>query len=141
MITGSRVQYWSDMNTDAIFAALNQLATTPSADRLPKSFALLDLLDQLCFKSGEFSVDKAYEFGLDLRSAKISFGILEGYAPADSRHEEAADLADEGDGEAELESEGDYVEDDLEPEEVPPPVDESELLLETLERLRSLTLP
>ena|SRR5208283_5052055 len=129
------------MNTHAIFAALNQLATTPGENRLPKAFALLDLLDQLCFKSGDFSVDKAYEFGLDLRSAKISFGILEGYAPADSRNEEAANLAGEGDGEAELESEGDDVEDELEPEEAPAPVDEAELLLETLERLRSLTAP
>ena len=129
------------MNTDAIFAALNQLATTPGEGRLSKAFALLDLLDQLCFKSGDFSVDKAYEFGLDLRSAKISFGILEGYAPPDSRNEEAPENADEGDGEAELESEDDYVEDELEPEEVPAPVDESELLLETLERLRSLTAP
>ncbi len=129
------------MNTDAIFAALNQLATTPGEGRLPKAFALLDLLDQLCFKSGEFSVDKAYEFGLDLRSAKISFGILEGYAPPDSRDEEAAEKGDEADGEAELESEDDYVEEELEPEEVPPPIDESELLLETLERLRSIVAP
>ena len=129
------------MNTDAIFAALNQLPTTPGEGRLSKAFALLDLLDQLCFKSGDFSVDKAYEFGLDLRSAKISFGILEGYAPPDSRNEEAPENADEGDGEAELESEDDYVEDELEPEEVRAPVDESELLLETLERLRSLTAP
>lgn len=129
------------MNTDAIFATLNQLATTHREDRLPKAFALLDLLDQLCFKSGEFSVDKAYEFGLDLRSAKISFGILEGYAPPDARDEETAENVDEGDGEAELESEGDYVEEELEPEEVRPPIDESEVLLETLERLRSLTTP
>ena len=129
------------MNTDAIFAALNQLATTPGEGRLPQAFALLDLLDQLCFKSGEFSVDKAYEFGLDLRSAKISFGILEGYAPPDSRNEEVTGDADEEDGEAELEPEGDYVEDDLEPQEVPPPIDESEILLETLERLRILTAP
>ena len=129
------------MNTDAIFAALNQLATIPSEGRLPQAFALLDLLDQLCFKSGEFSVDKAYEFGLDLRSAKISFGILEGYAPPDSRNEQSAENVDEGDGEAELESEGDYVEDELEPEEVAPPADESEVLIETLERLRSLGAP
>src|SRR5208283_3917078 len=99
------------MNTDAIFAALNQLATTPGEDRLAKAFALLDLLDQLCFKSGDFSVDKAYEFGVDLRSAKISFGILEGYASPDSQHEEdGVEDADEADGEAELEPEDDYAE-------------------------------
>jgi hypothetical protein len=129
------------MNTDRIFAALNQLATTPREGRLPQAFALLDLLDQLSFKSGEFSVDKAYEFGLDLRSAKISFGILEGYAPPDSRNEESGENVDEGEGETELESEGDYVEDELEPEEAAPPLDESEVLLETLERLRSLLAP
>ncbi len=129
------------MNTDAIFAALNQLATTPAEDRLPKAFALLDLLDQLCFKSGHFDVDKAYEFGVDLRSAKVSFGILEGYAPLDARNEEAEEPIDQGDGEAELESEGDDVEEELEPEEVPLPIEESEVLLETLERIRSLTAP
>jgi hypothetical protein len=129
------------MNTDPIFAALNQLATTPGESRLPQAFALLDLLDQLCFKSGHFDVDKAYEFGVDLRSAKISFGILEGYAPPDARNEEAEDTVDQGDGEAELESAGNDMEEELEPEEVPPPIDESELLLETLERLRSLTAP
>lgn len=129
------------MNTDTIFAALNQLATTPGEDRLPKAFALLDLLDQLCFKSGHFDVDKAYEFGVELRSAKIGFGILEGFAPLDARNEETEDPIDEGDVETELESESDDVEEEVEPEEAPPPVDESEILLETLERLRSLTAP
>lgn len=133
------------MNNEAIYEALNKLAITPGEGRLPKAFALLDLLDQLSFKSGNFDVDKAYDFGHDLRSAKISFGILEGYVPPDSLDALAGDSEenlDEGDGEAELESEGDYEDDpetDSELEEPPAPVDESEVLLETLERMRVLT--
>jgi hypothetical protein len=131
------------MNTDAIFEALNKLAITPGEGRLPKAFALLDLLDQLSFKSENFNVDKAYDFGHDLRSAKISFGILEGYVPPDSQEAFAGEEnVDEGDGEAELESEGDYdPETDSELAEAAAPVDESEILLETLERMRALTEP
>ncbi len=133
------------MNTDAVFEALNKLATTPGEGRLPKAFALLDLLDQLSFKSENFNVDKAYDFGHDLRSAKISFGILEGYVPPDSQEAfPGEEIVDQGDGEAELKTEGDYdgdPENDSELVEAAAPVDESEILLETLERMRALTEP
>jgi hypothetical protein len=133
------------MNTDAIFDALNKLAITPIEGRLPKAFALLDLLDQLSFKSESSSVDKAYDFRHDLRSAKISFGILEGYLPADAQEvDEGGEYGDQPDGQAELESrsgdEGD-LEDDPAVEEPAPPIDESELLLETLQRLRDIAEP